>query len=245
MATIDYTTILPGDTLNAASLNDRFTAIEGGVNEIELYGIRERALNSNHLPSLVPDTAIAQSNLTVSISQNVGYANAYPGFNVDPGWAVLNNGAGTNLQLTFNGFRLGMSETEEIAGFLVLLNLNFTQITWAGRPALPAGPAVTFNNVDFIAAAIQWQDSPGGFWRTLSKTERFMEERPLLSATLQAFSTDYDIAIRTFISVADTGATDIQGIRGVVALDANGGGATAVQVRQANLSAIPIHAEIV
>ena len=67
---INYDLLDEGDTLNAASLNSRITSLQTGVNDLTREDLGERALRSEHLPSIVRASDMTPGPMKVSNAPN-------------------------------------------------------------------------------------------------------------------------------------------------------------------------------
>ena len=63
---INYDLLDEVDTLNAASLNSRITSLQTGVNDLTREDLGERALRSEHLPSIVRASDMTPGPMKVS-----------------------------------------------------------------------------------------------------------------------------------------------------------------------------------
>ena len=165
----------------------------------------------------------------------------------------------TPLQIDFTATtKLGMTQTDKVAGLLVLLNVHLQHVQRTVQNTTTYFPACG------AMVCIQWTPD-GTHWLTIKRTERFQWARTLQveagfssdSSQRGAMTADdqqdvyvnQDIGLRTLILPADlpSPTQDIKGIRAAAAVwDAGVAPPTgsAVVLKEGNLSVIPIHAKV-
>lgn len=244
MAYPDWNLIEEPDPLNAASLNTPLAAIAGAINALEPDALQPRGLRREHLPDIIPTPGVMVANIDGSTAMD--YTNLYPGYDtstfpaspVGPGggtgWRVINDGS-SGLQIDFGaGYVLNMGASDQIAGLLILLNVELVIIEEAGKGA----------EDDLAAFCVCWRDS-GGTRTVLPHTERFesavvadSDHRHILR----------DVSIRTLLhgGLLPTAGTAVYGIDALVAFHESIEPSTPtgqnVRLRRGNMTVIPIHA---
>lgn len=244
------------DALTAAALESRSTSVEAGVNGIMTYGPREGALNKHHVDTLVIEAGVTDSaGVSTLFIEGAGphaYTVRYAGFDND-GSAdrqIIGTGGGapplyqSTNQLLFNiniggglGIRLGMARSSRIMGILVLMNVEFETFS--------------FDNLSDLYAMTCIQFLSAGIWRTIGRTERFMERR--LSVSFADTNINQDIPTRCLIVPGDLIAEGlnpdidrVDGVRGMVSVfpaSAGAPGNDTVDLGSCQMTIMPLHAE--
>ena len=194
MAEINYIPLVDGTAATAASLNDRFTELAAGANDLEGYTLRPGALNAAHLPSIaniVATKKVGENYVTHAydvqwvVNQNNAISDPAP--HTGTSWAVIKTLVPPEeLVMTapadFDPFVLGMDADPlatnppgadyRYAGILVLLNVHFV---WGGvteyDPETTEADAV--NAVTGIQIQVQGDDE----WYTIPRATRICEQR--------------------------------------------------------------------
>ena len=250
MPDINYPYLPEGEPFTADSLNNRFSTVTNGVNDLMDYSGVRGSFHEDHLPSMVPGLG---TGLTSTFPGSHGYTNEYTTFGSNTGWEVIGPGV-DNLEISFSQINLGMNQADYIAGLYVLMNVVFYY-------AQPINPAGTGGENLWASFCIQWSDDlVTPVWNTISRTERFISgkglaanDRPLPGSSADPDFPDQaggyqEVAIRTLILPSDiTPGTTIQGVRGAVSMyietAPTPGPARIVIVGQGSISVIPLHAK--
>ena len=233
MADIDFQKLSDADAFTADSLQSRFDSIATGVNALASYGVRDGALNYQHVPTLVKTTQIGQSALTKGFTGTCDITSLYAGYGAATIFTTLSDGA-TALEITFTSLQLGMNKTQRILGFLVLANCVYDYSkTGPGAPGSGAGGVLS----------VQWFDATHGNYVGSGLRERSSEDfynaATFVGDPAGTFKTTRDTSIRTLIMASDTGAVNISKIRFCGAVRVAG---DTMRVSHANLTVIPLHA---
>ena len=242
MAEINYSVLSEGESVTAASLNDRLTSVRDGLNALEDYALAPGALRHDHLP------AVAGILATKAVGDKF-VTHTYTGVWSWPatGFAVI-AGPSNSLEMVsptdFTAFRLGMQEAndERWAGVLVQLNVHLIRTVDAQSPSPTADP---------VHAVVGIQFKHGGVWYTVNRSIRVCEGRTDgLGAVL--YQTYQDIAVATMIDSSDIVAAglakdaSIQGIRAVAAPyepnNNHASGTPTVTLREGRITALRIRA---
>jgi hypothetical protein len=116
-----------GETLTLNNVfNNSIESLRTTVNALEVQHVEREALRNEHLPSVV----YGQDVQILTNSTSVPVTTVYPGWGVDgAGWTTVNNGLGTNLEITgpVGGWRLDQNP----GTLIVLANVQIWKVSWA------------------------------------------------------------------------------------------------------------------
>lgn len=212
---IPYDAIEEGETLDAASLNSRTTAIAGGLNDLELEDLSPGALNSNHLPSTIIETDTASLG-TGATHTYTGASYPFPGWSAYTGWAnivqtdVLAVSFSSVIEVT------DPTEARYCKGILLLVDIDLQKVYHTS--------GLSVDQV-FVHIVAQFQDGVGT-WRTIKSTMRHEEYiadttfhlrkpfsiRSLITTELPII-TDEIAAFRVVLSLSNNGPGGIAGAK--------------------------------
>jgi hypothetical protein len=248
-----YDLIEETDTLDAASVNDRFTTLAGLVNSVGAPAIQERGLSKDNIAGrLIARDLEEPFQRAFTPADYVTYTNEYPGWNVDtegvsPGWLVVHNGAGTELQEEFAAPIVFGDDTDDRVG-VIFVQCSVERVVHIRATGTYAYPQA---RLEATRIALQYKDS-SNVWQTLPHTERGLapdlgnHEVPN-SADLAQLTTNTHASLdyAGIIRAADCTGSEIRGVR-VVACVAPRDGGTAQTGQQADLfrgdlTVIPFH----
>ena len=232
MPIVTYTPMRDGDSIDADSLNDRFSDIQAGINDLPESAVGPGAFNEYHLPSFVVSSPSKSFGSTAH--EYDGSKALYQTYD----WATINEDgdhisggatAGKDLEVSF-GSNLVLSSTGAIGGILVICDIHIKRIVYNSGAAPGHGPAAFFR--------IQARMS-GKPWEAIPRSERFMSS--------QAYQGDeqwYRVPIRVLIKPDDLSTGPyVESIRAQISV---GGGATSgttmavVFLRECALSALAL-----
>lgn len=223
---VDDTKLNGLDAFTGVGLNARLGAVVDAIGALGSEDIARRAFREEHLPSLVfhPTGLSAPGNPVEIHSANLHTAK------YGTAWTVITDTV-TDLQITWN--QIDLTDVDAPRALIVGMNVEVRRATWAGGGA----------GTDYCAmVALQWFSGAG--WTTLAHTVRPVALDPLDAAS--GGQLYRDVPVRALLTPAVLGVDTIRGVRGVVALATAGGapGTEKVGITRANLSVIPIYAEL-
>jgi hypothetical protein len=271
MAEINYIPLVDGTAATAASLNDRFTELAAGANDLEGYTLSPGALNAAHLPSIanIVDTKKVGENY-VTHAYDVQWvfdqdnAISDPAPHTGTSWAVIKTLVPpAELVLDFDPFVLGMDADPlttdppgadyRYAGVLVLLNVHFV---WGG--VTEYDPETTEADAVNAVTGIQIQVQGDDVWHTIRRATRICEQRlsyPFRPTATPPYAdgegTYQDMPTRVLITLADyveLGLNPASAIRGIRAVGARyrvaaPDKACVVTFREGRLTALRVRAD--
>ena len=251
MAEINYDVLSEDEAVTAASLNDRFTEVQGGANALEQYAFAKGALGAQHLPAI----ADLLGTKTVGEDFTAGGFGSTVWSWPSSGLTTMSIG-GSSLEMTsstdFTAFRLGMNEAsgERYAGVLVLANVHF----YHAQIKFDVGGVSTLSDFPY-AAVVGVQFRANSVWYTVERATRVCDARMAFNIKpTNDCRTLQDIPIATMITAADLSAaslpysTQITGIRIVVGgytpynMSALPGNTQNVYLREGRLTALRVRA---
>jgi hypothetical protein len=200
----DFLPLEEGDTISALNIRAPFDDILADYNDIEYPSIQPESLTAEHCPSTVLDAG----QVTVGTLVTHSYTNAYPGYAVDtigaPGWAVIDDGTDP-LEV----FITSVDTTDStIRGILIGVDLNVINID-------PSPAVTTQSDLTYAAIALQYRDN-GGVWRTVGRTERYVNSEYDTNLNTQ-LALRKNIGFRTLLEASDIGGNGaVDGLRAVV-----------------------------
>ena len=267
MSGVGYDPLEEGDAFDAASIDDRFTAVVDFINDLPAWAIAEKGISFEHISG--SPLTVTGSSVVGTVDQaglaRVTYTNEWPGTDDDtyadpPGaagsieWNLLKRTAGgaAEAKREWTAIGLGDAGGDNVAGILVLVNVE--------RDALARDGTSEVGEEYATVIALQYKDG-AGVWRTLPWTERHLSEVQIrLSLDPDPLTEVYanhpdfrDMALRTLITPSHLSAkggpgSTIAGVRVVVATNGDlGDDAPAFvadnvesRIMQFNLTVIPI-----
>ena len=178
MAPIDYDYLEEGDAFDAASLNDRFSTLQAGINDLTDADIEDGALRSVHLPSIV----VEQGTSRLIGGANHHYTNIYPGHGESEGWEVVKQGYEPSTVSASVSSILGwwdsalaswdnsvsFASTDLVVGIFVCADMHVVKVQVEGAVSTATSPE------NWAVFAIQVQDSNMN-WHTIDHTERWVQ----------------------------------------------------------------------
>lgn len=271
MPEIIYPYLPEGETFDANSLNTRFQPVVDGLNGLVEVSTQRATFSDQHLAqtglvageqfpaSGAAGTTRYTRNIKGTHSYTVQYTTwggngTYPGVG-DTDRELITDGV-NDLQITFSApIRLGMNNSDKIAGLLVLLNVHFVQASkteqqvFSWHPNLAAMTCLQFttDNVN---------------WFSFQRTERIQWARNIESETSVTIGTaqtgkmtadeendDYvtqDIATRALLLPSDLPDPNLPlvAVRAATAVWNPTGipSAGTIYLREANFTIMPLHA---
>ena len=240
MAEINYDALKDGKNFSAASINDGFTTIVTGLNDIESDAMQEHSLREEHFSNISTINKVYTQNCIPGVAF-IAYTN-YFNLVAPANWVVVHDGAGNNLEVLAQDVDFTVDNYNAV---LILVNVNV-------RDILDTANTTTMNHDWSVGVAVELQH--GGAWHHLVRSRRFVskaadytagEPSSIMDSTRDIM--DIDVPIRTLIRHVDIGAhTTLQGVRVVVTIhDYSGTYPADLEARLglANLTFIPLQCE--
>tara|TARA_R100000951_G_scaffold112907_1_gene113999 strand:+ start:741 stop:1568 length:828 start_codon:yes stop_codon:yes gene_type:complete len=273
MPDIQYPYLEEGTVFDAASLNNRLQTVTDGLNGLTEVSVQRGTFSDQHLTNQgllageqFPTIATAGTtrysrNISGNHSYTVQYVSwggngTYPAVG-DNDRELITDGV-VSLEINFgaSSIQLGMSNTDKIAGLIILLNVHLLRTS-----VVDAQQQTDYGAEQSAMTCIQYT-TDGINWFTFRKTERFQRNRTvrgegqgaqidpsprgrMTGADQDDVYCNQDIATRTLILPEDLPDPNlaIRGIRAATAVwQPATGSAQTIYLREANFTVIPLHA---
>jgi len=228
MASYDWERVEEGATATASDINERFTAVETEINDLQELSIQPRSLHDAHLPSIVD----VKQKISMGASSFDHY-NLFVDYADSSGWEVVSDGS-SDLEIThsspINVGSLLSSIQERKRSYIVMANVRVNRISVVPIPSPNYGRfiRVDYYGVFQIQVALS-TDGGAATWVSFTLSQRYVNsESPNgYNGTTDSASGKYnivclkDMPLRLMITtedVRDLGYQYIHGARVVCAV---------------------------
>jgi hypothetical protein len=265
MADLSYTYYVDGDSITAASLNTAFTGVQTGINDLMGYALKPGALRSEHFSGQVMlysgwTTAAGVSGHTVGGTGTHQYGGSgdplgsgafdYTAYGGDPrpdatdrclvGVAPVTGtySASNRLQLEHAGLKLGMDQSDNVAGILCMYNVEFLLAT-----------SITGSALNRVHAITSLEFKVGTSWYVLPRSTRMCGELNDPTGMTGDTYTNHDMATVVLLRQSDltdaglAANSQVKGIRVMVSVDQTDADDIVV-LNSSRLTILPLHADL-